>query len=70
MPSRPPRISTHSFDERATAAAMESTEKTMSVSSTAMTVDQNGDRPNHVLMWVTSGSSSLAFFFMKWLRPM
>ena len=46
MPRMPPVRMTHVLFDIATATRMESMAKTMSVSSTFTTVDQNGDRPN------------------------
>ena len=45
MPSMPPAMITHVFDDIATATRIESTAKTMSVSSTLTTVAQNADSP-------------------------
>ena len=46
MPRIPPVNTTHSFGDMATATRIESIAKTMSVSSTFTTVDQNGVMPS------------------------
>ena len=48
-PRMPPVMITQSLFDIATATRIESIAKTMSVSSTFATVDQNGDRPSHDL---------------------
>src|SRR5262245_49536537 len=47
IPRMPPDRITHSFGDIATATRIESIAKTISVSSTLTTVDQNGVRPSH-----------------------
>ena len=49
MPSMPPAMMTHSFGDIATATRIESIAKTMSVSSTLITVVQNADRPGQAV---------------------
>ena len=46
MPKIPPAMITHVFDDIATATRIESTAKTISVSSTLTTVAQNAESPN------------------------
>ena len=49
MPKIPPAMITQVFDDIATATRIESTAKTMSVSSTLTTVAQNAESPNAAL---------------------